>query len=174
MKKIYIYKVFSFLLLMCASAYSESTIAYVDMEFVFNNSIAGKKITQKLNDINKSDQIFFKKKEDEFKKKEQKIISQRNILEKSELENMLKKLQEEANEYRNEKTKRINQLNEIKIKSTDLLFKEIEPILIEYSNNNSIAILLQKKNIVIGKSELNKTNEILKIVDQKVSKITID
>ena len=52
MKKIYIYKVFSFLLLMCASAYSESTIAYVDMEFVFNNSIAGKKITQKLNDIN--------------------------------------------------------------------------------------------------------------------------
>ena len=174
MKKIFTYIIFLFLPLISTNVYSENKVAYIDMEFVFNNSIAGKKITERLNEINNNDQIFFKKKEDELKKKEQKIISQRNILEKSELENMLKKLQDEATVYRKVKTKRINKINELKIKSTELLFKEIEPILIQYSNENSISILLQKKNIVIGKSELNKTNEILKIVDQKISEIKID
>ena len=174
MKKIFTYIIFLFLPLISTNVYSENKVAYIDMEFVFNNSIAGKKITERLNEINNNDQIFFKKKEDELKKKEQKIISQRNILEKSELENMLKKLQDEATVYGKEKTKRINKINELKIKSTELLFKEIEPILIQYSNENLISILLQKKNIVIGKSELNKTNEILKIVDQKISEIKID
>ena len=33
---------------------------------------------------------------------------------------------------------------------------------------------MQKKDIVIGKSELDKTNEILKIVDKKINKININ
>ena len=61
-----------------------------------------------------------------------------------------------------------------KINATEQLFKSIEPILIDYSNKNSISIFLQKKNIVIGKSELNKTSEILKIVNQKIKKIELN
>ena len=69
---------------------------------------------------------FFDKKEDELKKKELKIISQRNILEKTEIEEKLKKLQNEANTNRNEKVKKINEFNEKKINASEQLFKSIE------------------------------------------------
>ena len=157
-----------------STAHSETKIAYIDMEFIFNNSIAGKQITETLNVINKNNQKFFDKKEDELKKEELKIISQRNILKKNEIEEKLKKLQNEANIYRNKKVKKINEFNQKKINATEQLFKSIEPILIDYSNKNSISIFLQKKNIVIGKSELNKTSEILKIVNKKIKKIELN
>ena len=171
MKNKFFLVLFCFLVLTSVTAYSETKIAYIDMEFIFNNSNAGKKLTESLNKININNKKFFDKKEDELKKKELKIISQKNILEKSQIEEQLKNLQSEANIYRNEKIKKINEFNKKKNIASELLFKSIEPILIEYSNKNSISIFLQKKYIVIGKSELNKTNEILEIVNQKITEI---
>ncbi len=171
MKTKFFLVLFCFLLLTSVTAYSETKIAYIDIEFIFNNSNAGKKLTESLNKININNKKFFDKKEDELKKKELKIISQKNILEKSQIEEQLKNLQSEANIYRNEKIKKINEFNKKKNFASEQLFKSIEPILIEYSNKNSISIFLQKKYIVIGKSELNKTNEILEIVNQKITEI---
>ena len=171
MKTKFFLVLFCFLVLTSVTAYSETKIAYIDMEFIFNNSNAGKKLTESLNKININNKKFFDKKEDELKKKELKIISQKNILENSQIEEQLKNLQSEANIYRNEKIKKINEFNKKKNDASEQLFKSIEPILIEYSNKNSISIFLQKKYIVIGKSELNKTNEILEIVNQKITEI---
>ena len=171
MKTKFFLVLFCFLLLTSVTAYSETKIAYIDMEFIFNNSNAGKKLTESLNKININNKKFFDKKEDELKKKELKIISQKNILENSQIEEQLKNLQSEANIYRNEKIKKINEFNKKKNDASEQLFKSIQPILIEYSNKNSISIFLQKKYIVIGKSELNKTNEILEIVNQKITEI---
>tara|TARA_Y100000590_G_C15598594_1_gene969091 strand:- start:178 stop:705 length:528 start_codon:yes stop_codon:yes gene_type:complete len=171
MKTNFVFILFCLITLLNVTAHSETKIAYIDMEFIFNNSVAGKKLTETLNKINKNNQKFFNEKESELKKRELKIISQKNILDKSQIEEQLKNLQSEANIYRNEKVKKINEFNERKINASEQLFKSIEPILIDYSNKNSISIFLQKKNIVIGKSELNKTNEILKIVNQKITEI---
>ena len=150
---------------------AEIKIAYIDMELILNNSIAGKKLTENLNKISLENQNYFKQKEEDFKNQELKIISQRNILDNSELESKLKKLREEVTIYNQEKNKRINNFNKKKIQVSELLFKAIKPLLIKYSNENSISIFLQKKNIVIGKSELNKTEDLLKIVDKEITEI---
>ena len=60
---------FCFLVLTSVTAYSETKIVYIDMEFIFNNSKAGKKLTESLNKININNKKFFDKKEDELKKK---------------------------------------------------------------------------------------------------------
>ncbi len=62
---------------------AETKIAYIDMELIFNNSIAGKKLTENLNKISLENQNYFKQKEEDFKNQELKIISQRNILDNS-------------------------------------------------------------------------------------------
>jgi len=149
-------------------------IAYVDMEIIMNNSKVGKSFTEKLNESQKLNINFFKKKEDALRNKEKKIISQQNILEKTEFEKQLKELQLEVNEYRKEKNKRINELNKKKLDATQILLKNITPILSQYAKDNSISILIQKKNIVIGKTNLDKTNDILKIVDKKIKKINFN
>ena len=141
------------------------------MELIMNESIVGKSVTSKLKKENDLNINFFKKREKELQDKEKKLISQQNILEPSELENQLKSLQVEINEYRNDKRKKINDLSEKKINATKKLLKKINPILSEYAEKNSISILMQKKDIVIGKTSLDKTEDVLKLVDKKIKKI---
>tara|TARA_B100001250_G_scaffold185384_1_gene159435 strand:- start:2063 stop:2341 length:279 start_codon:yes stop_codon:yes gene_type:complete len=83
-------------------------------------------------------------------------------------------LKNKANKYRNERNKDINSFNKKKIDATNKLLNTINPILVEYSDKNSISMIFQKKNIIIGKSNLDITNEILKIVDSKINKIKIN
>ena len=45
---------------------------------------------------------------------------------------------------------------------------------IEYSKINNIAMIMQKKSIVIGKSDLEITDKILEIVNQKIKKIDLN
>ena len=157
-----------------SNSFSNDSVAYVDMELIMNKSKVGKLITKKLSDEHNLNINYFKKKEEELKNKEKKIISQQNILEKSELEKQLKALQLEANKYRIEKNKRLNDISKKKLNATKILLQNINPILSEYAKKNSISILMQKKDIVIGKTELDKTNEILKLVDDKITKIDFE
>ena len=69
-----------------SNSFSNDSVAYVDMELIMNKSKVGKLITKKLSDEHNLNINYFKKKEEELKNKEKKIISQQNILEKSELE----------------------------------------------------------------------------------------
>ena len=153
------------------SVFSNDSIAYVDMELIMNESIVGKSVAAKLKKENDLNINFFNKKEKELQDKEKKLISQQNILDKSELESQFKSLQVEVNEYRNEKNKKINDLSTKKIDATKKLLKKINPILSEYADKNSISIIMQKKNVVIGKTSLDKTEDILKLVDKKIKKI---
>ena len=62
----------------------------------------------------------------------------------------------------------------LKIDNTNKLSKSINEILVEYSEDNSILFILQKKNLIIGKTELDITNKIIKIVNKNVPKFKIE
>ena len=51
--------------------------------------------------------------------------------------------------------------------------KAINPILATYSEEKDISILLQKKNIILGSSQLDITNDILKIVNKEITESNI-
>ena len=157
-----------------SKSYSENSIAFLDMEKLMNESKAGKSITQELEKIHKSNIEKFKKKEENLKKEELSIVSQKNVLSKEEFENKIKLLRKEANDYRNERRELINKITKKRVDATNELIKAIHPILTEYSANNSISMIFQKKNIIIGKNELDITDEVLKILDEKLKKITLN
>ena len=50
---------------------------------------------------------------------------------------------------------------------------DLNPILNEYSKKNAISMVLQKKSIIIGKSDLDITQQILIEFDNKVKKINL-
>ena len=52
--------------------------------------------------------------------------------------------------------------------------KNINPILAKYSEENLISIIMDKKNILIGKSELDITKDIIKILDKKIKSIKLN
>ena len=54
------------------------------------------------------------------------------------------------------------------------ILKDLSPILAEFSKENNISIIIDKKNIIVGKTELNITEKILNVLDSKIKKIKLN
>ena len=152
----------------------EKTIVYIDLNKIMNNSIAGKSITSQLENNHKKNISKFKNIEEELKKDEAEIISQKNVITKEEFEKKIIDLRDKANKFRKERNDNINNLNNQRLEATSKMITLVRPILSEFSDKNSISLIIDKKNIIIGKTLLDITDDILKIVDEKIGKIQLD
>ena len=139
-----------------------------------SNSIAGKSITTQLENNHKKNISKFKIIEEELKKNESEIISQKNVLTKEEFEKKIIDLRDKANKFRKERNSNIDNLNNQRLEATSKMITLVRPILSEFSDKNSISLIIDKKNIIIGKSLLDITDDILKIVNEKIGKIQLD
>ena len=173
MKKFFLFIV-SIITLYTNTSLSEEKISFIDMDRVISTSNSGVSISEQLNKLSKKNILFFDKQEKIFKEKEVKLISQKNIISEIDFKNKVDKLKAEINDYNQQKSKMINNFKKLKINNTNKLIKLINPILVEFSKNDSISILLQKKNVIIGKTELDITDKIIKIVNKKISKFKIE
>ena len=67
--------------------------------------------------------------------------------------------------------KETDQLNKERVETIQILLEKIKPILAKYAEEKKINLVLQKQNVVIGKSDLDITQQILKIVNEKIKKL---
>ena len=173
MKK-FILSIISIIILFTNTAFCEEKISFIDMDRVISTSNSGVSILEQLNKLNKENILFFNKQEKVFKEKEVKLISQKNITSEADFKNKVNKLKTEINDYNQKRNKIIDNFKKLKVNNTNELSKLINAILIEFSEDNSISFILQKKNLIIGKTEFDITDKIIKIVNKKVSKFKIE
>ena len=114
----------------------------------------------------------YKKIENELLKSKEKILSQKNILSENDFKNKIQAHQLKVNEYQQKKIKDMDEIKTYKLELSNKLVKEIDKILIEYSQKNSIDVILKKEAILISKKNLDITNSILQELDNKVKKLT--
>jgi Skp family chaperone for outer membrane proteins len=145
----------------------------LNIDYIVNNSLAGKTILSQLNKNHKSNLDDFKKTEKSLKIEESKIISQKNVLEKNEYQKQISLLKEKIITYKNSRNKKIKMLKEQKTKAQSELIEILNPILSNYAKENSISIIMPQKNIIIGKSELDITKTILEILNKKIKVIKL-
>ena len=67
----------------------------------------------------------------------------------------------------------IEKFNQLKITNTNKLLNLINPLLAKYSTENKISLILKKKNLIIGKTELDITDEIIKIINNEIKEFKI-
>ena len=151
----------------------ENKTVYLDLNMIMENSNAGKSINSQLETNHKKNIANFQKLEEELKNEEIKIISQKTVISKEDFEKKIMNLRDKANKYRKERNDSINNLNNQRLNATQKMLTLIRPILSEYSDNNSISLIIQKRNIIIGKTSLDITDDILKIIDKKIEKISL-
>ena len=60
------------------------------------------------------------------------------------------------------------------MESSSKLLSIINPILSDYSKVNNISIILQKKNVVLAKTDLNITNKVIDILNSKIESINLN
>jgi outer membrane protein len=166
---------FSIILLYCnISTSNELKIVYVDIDKIISQSEAGKQISKQLENLNNNNIKKFKKKEKEIADEEKNIIKQKNIMPKDEFEKKVKILQKNIENFKRDINTSRQDLDKKRVEATTKMLKVINPILSDYSSKNLISLIIQKKYIVIGKSELDVTSQILKIVNTKIKTVKLN
>ncbi len=172
MKKRIIYILIFFIFLI--PSYSSEKIVYLDVEKIMQESVAGKSIIAKIKKKRESSISKFKDREKNIVEKEKKLISQKNVLSENEFKKKIQDLRGEISNYQKERNKAANDITQTRIRASTNLIKKLTPILEEYSKENSIRIIIQKKHIVMGSKEDDITKEILDLVNQKIKNIKVD
>ena len=150
---------------------SEIKIAFIEMDKILRESLVGKSLAKQLNEADITNKKYF----NEYKKKldleKNKIQTQKNILSKEEYEKKIISLNKDFEKFKIDGNKKINLLKLKRDKAMDKILSELNILLSEYSNKNELTFIIDQKNIVIGKTNLNITKEILKLLDLKLKKI---
>ena len=166
--------VITFCLLININAFGNEPIVYINMNKILNESKAGLSIKNELEKIHKTNLDIFKKKEEQFKIEEQKILSKRNLMKKEEFEIKINDLRENFKKKQEEKKNNIQEISNKRNKGTENILKNLQEILTKYSNDNNISIILDKRNLIIGKSDLDITKEVMIKLDQKLPSVKIN
>ena len=137
-------------------------------------SKAGKTAIEKINKQKKKDINKFRKIEEDLKAQEIDLINKKNVLSSEEFNKKIESLTKKINDYRKLRQEAIDSSTKNRLNASADFANKIKPILAEYAGENNIDMVIQKKNIIMGKSNLDITNEILKIVDNKINNLKID
>ena len=147
------------------------SLAYVDVDIIINNSKAGKKFFGEINQSIQKKKKEFDEIENDLKSKENEILKQKNILSEEDLNNKIKELRSKINDFNNQKKQFNNQINNKRLKGSKDLVKSLHQILTDYASENQLSLILQKKNIIIGKTNLDITKSIMEIFNKKVKSV---
>ena len=167
MKKFY----FFLLILIFFPLNTFAKIAYIDLNLILNKSEVGIFVNSHIEKIKKEYYSKYKEQENRLIEKEKLLISQKNILNEDEFNKKINVLTEEVKKYRSDKKESIERINKIKIDYTNEILKSLNPIITKYVNLNSISLVIPKKNIIVGKKNLDITDQIIKLLNDNIKKI---
>ena len=172
-KKFSTYLTTLFILFYTNIALSNNNIYYLDINYLMNNSLAGKSITKKLDEKTKFNKKKFEEIEKNLQTEEKNIISKKNVFSEKEYLKEVRLFKKKIEDYKLSRNKTINQITKIRNVAQRSLNKSLTPILAEYAKKNSISYIIPKQNIIIGKKELDITNSILEILNSKIKSIEL-
>jgi Skp family chaperone for outer membrane proteins len=149
-------------------------ISYVNMDYLISNTIAGKLLLENLKKEEKIKVDKFKISDEDYKNKEKKILAKKNLVTNEEINKELRSLQVEFQNYRKNKIKEIDELKAKRNKNIFKFIKLINPIIEKYMSDNSIAILLDKKNIFIASKNYDITKNLITLIDKDIKSMDIE
>ena len=154
------------LFILCTiSAYAKDLVV-VDIDFIIKNSKNGKEIIDDLNEKNKKLIDKFQKQEKIFKDKETDLLAKKNILSQDEFNNSVNQFRNEINEFNINKQEKLNEFNKEKTNKYAELVSYINDFLVNYSKENNIKVIIDKKNILISRNDIDITKDILNIINK--------
>ena len=156
------------------TAKAQDNIAFIDLNIIFDNSNAGKKINKSIEGKRKKNSKSFKELQKKFEVDREKLLAKKNVISKDEFDKQILSLEKDLKEYNNKIKKENNELTNFQIKARKNFFNSLRPILEKYAKDNSIDIILKKENVLIGKTNLDISKNILEIFNKEVKKISVE
>ena len=149
-------------------AISNDQIAFFDLDLVIKKSNIGIKTLKKINKLNNENIQKLKINENELKKQESEIKKKENILSSEELKKEISLLQNNLNKFRKDKDVMVSNFNKNKNIELENLFKLINPIIQNFMEKNSINILIERKNVFLGKINSDITSDLINLINKDI------
>ena len=148
------------------NAFAIEKIVYLDLDYILSNSNKGKNILSDLDKKNNENIKILKSKEEILKIEEENLLKQKNIISNEAYNKKVKNLQNKIKIFRSEKNQLVTEFKKNRENKINDFIKIVDNILGEYVKANSIDLVLNKKDIIMGKNSFNITEEILKKVNE--------
>ena len=157
--------------LFLGSSLADESIRFININYIVNNSDVGVSLNKIIQNKTKKIETDLKDLAKKIEEKKNKIISQKNILKKEEFNKLVKDYEKEVEIFNELRNKKQANFDSFRVESKKKILDLLNPIITDFLQSNSIKILLQKEKIIFGDDNLDITEKILKIFNDKHKKI---
>ena len=152
---------------------AEDKVSYIDIDYILTNTLAGKEILNLLKKEEESKINEFKSNENDLKNEENKILAKRNLISKEEINKELKLLKDKFQKYNQVKLKEIDAFKNKRNRNIINFINQINPIIEKYMTDNSIYMLIDKKNVFIASKDYDITKNLIELIDNQIKTLEI-
>ena len=141
---------------------------FIDFTKVLNSSKAGseaqKKLAKKFETQNKN----FAQIEKDLIKEEGEIISQKKLINNDEYKKKVEILRDKVVKVQKDRQDSLKSIAKSRTVAKQKLLKAVNPIMKKYMEDNKIRIVIDKKSILLGDTNLEITDQIISILDKEL------
>ena len=156
-----------FFFLINTSVNAETKIVFIDIDYLINNTLIGKSTLSKLDEINSKNIKKLNDKEKKLRIIEEEIKTKKNVISEAELKKEIEDFKINVNEFNLEKKNLSEDFKKTQTNELNELLEKFNFIINEYISKNSIDIVLNKKNLYMGKLSSDITKDILKKINNQ-------
>jgi len=146
---------------------SANNLAYLDLNYLLNNSLSGKNLIKNLEVLNNQNIEKLKKEQVTLNNERDNINKIKNIISSEELNNKISVLNEKLNKFQQKQDKMSKEFKQKQEEEIKNFFNKINPIIEKYMLDNNIDLILKKENIFISKKNFDITNIIIELINKK-------
>ena len=144
---------------------------FLDFKYVLNNSDAGKKAQNFLQNKLTKGLENLKKKEKEIQDNEKKIIQQKKVLSAEDYKKKVNELRSSVSKLQKERNNLLETVSKQRTSARNELLKALNPIIKDYMNEKKIRMVIDKKSLLLADENLDITKEITSRLNKKLKSI---
>lgn len=161
-----------FIFLNINNLYAE--VPYIlNFKYILNESEAGKKAQNFLKNKLEKGLKNLTDKEKKLQEEEKQIIQQKKLISPEEYKKKVTELRSKVSSLQKERNKLLEDVSKERTKARNELLKNLNPILEQYMKDKKIRMVVDKKSILLADANLDITEEIIKILNQKLKSIKL-
>jgi len=146
-----------------------NNLAFIDFNYILNNSTAGIQLVNKLQKTNVSNIKILKNEQLDINKEKLKKKKKKNILSNEELNIKISKYNTRLEKFNLKQDEMSNNFKKLRENEITDFIKNINPLIENYMVKNNIDLIIKKESIYISKTDLDISNEIIKLIDSKIN-----
>ena len=149
-------------------------VYFIDFSKVLNQSIAGSKAQNDLQNKFKKESEKFQKEEEELKKQEADIISQKKAISNEDYQKKVQELRNKVSSLQKNKLDSLNSIAKSRSEAKNKLLNVVNPIIKKYMEENNIRLVLDKQSVILGDATLEITDKIVEILNKELQSLKLN